>query len=92
MARGLLEDAVARDPAFALAHVTLASTYSVSAIDGFEAPGAAWEQQRMHVTRALREDPALPDALAERATEAFFYQWDWAAGATGVGQRSECPA
>ena len=77
-ARGLLEMAVQHDPTFALALLTLASTYSVMVIDGYEDPRAAWLESHAYVTRALDADPALPDAHAERATEAFFYKWDWA--------------
>jgi eukaryotic-like serine/threonine-protein kinase len=76
-ARRLLEDAVMRDRSFALAHLTLASTYSVMAIDGFELPLTAWPQSSVHVDRALEQDPDLPDAHAERATMAFFFGWDW---------------
>ena len=76
-ARRLLEDAVMRDRSCALAHLTLASTYSVMAIDGFEPPRTAWPQSSLHVDRALEQDPDLPDAHAERATMAFFFGWDW---------------
>jgi eukaryotic-like serine/threonine-protein kinase len=76
-ARDLLMQAVARDQRFALGHVTLASTYSAMAVDGFEPPHRAWPESRRHVDHALAQDPTLPDAHAERAIEAFFYQWDW---------------
>ena len=77
-ARTLLEDAVTRDRTFALAHLTLASTYSVMAVDGYEDPREAWPLSRMYVDRALEQDPGLPDAHAERAAEAFFFRRDWA--------------
>jgi serine/threonine-protein kinase len=79
MARELLTEAVARDDAFALGHVTLGSTYSVAAIDGFADPREAWPLSHRHVSRALAIDPQLPDAHAERAGEAFFYSWNPAA-------------
>ena len=77
-ARELLIAAVARDSGFALGQLTLASTYSVMAVDGYEPPHTAWPQSRLAVNRALEQDPALPEAHAERASEAFFYRWDWA--------------
>ena len=77
-ARKLLEDTLKRDGTFALAHVTLASTYSIMAIDGYESPREAWPQSHQHVDRALEQDPQLPDARAERAIELFFYKRDWA--------------
>jgi len=78
-ARDLLTQAIARDPSFALAHVTLASTYSAMAIDGYEAPHQAWPQSTLHVTRALDLDRELPDAHAEASAAEFFYRRDWTA-------------
>ena len=75
--RELLTKAVTRDGTFALAYLTLGSTYSVMAIDGFAAPHVAWKKSREYVDLALKHDPSLPDAHAERAIEAFFYGWDW---------------
>jgi serine/threonine-protein kinase len=75
-ARKLLEKAVARDDRFALGHVTLASTYSAMAVDGYEDPREAWPLSHLHVTRALALDQNLPDGHAERAMEAFFYDRD----------------
>jgi len=77
-ARRRLETAVERDPTFALALLTLASTYSAMAVDELEDPRIAWLRSHDYVTRALAADSTLPDAHAERATEAFFSKWDWA--------------
>lgn len=76
-ARELLTRAVVHDTRFALAFVTLASTYSVMAVDGYAAPAPSWPQAERHVARALELDPALPDAHAEAAASAFFYRWNW---------------
>jgi len=59
--------------------VTLASTYSAMAVDGYEDAREAWPLSHMHVSRALAVDSQLPDAHAERAVEAFFYHRDPAA-------------
>jgi tetratricopeptide (TPR) repeat protein len=79
IARRLLTQAVEQDGEFALAYVTLASTYSVTAIDGYEAPRSAWPNQIAHIARAIQLDPDLPDAHAEATASAFYYQWDWSA-------------
>jgi len=76
-ARALLLRAVERAPRFGLALVTLASTYSVMAVDGYEAPAHAWPRADQYVARALDVDPDLADAHAEAAASAFFYRWDW---------------
>ena len=75
-ARGLLTDATTRDPQFALALVTLASTHSVMAVDGYVRPADSWPQSEVNVAHALAIDPDLPDAHAEAASSAFFYRWD----------------
>jgi serine/threonine protein kinase len=76
-AQELLEQAIARDPQFALAHVALATTHAVMAIDGFERPTNAWPQSNRNVRQALDLDPNLADAYAAAASETFFFSWDW---------------
>jgi TolB-like protein len=80
-ARRLLAEAVELDPAFAVAHVSLASTHSVLAVDGLERPTEAWPKTDRIVRRALEIDPDLPEALAERAAFWFFFSHDWEAAA-----------
>ena len=75
-ARELLTRAVARDPKFALAIVTLGSVDAVLAIDGYAPPAASWARSEACVARALALDPDLPDAHAQAASCTFFYRWD----------------
>jgi TolB-like protein len=75
--RGLLQQALARDPGFALAYAALATTYSVMAIDGYERPATAWPEVSRSVRRALDWDRELPDAHSEAASALFYFQWDW---------------
>lgn len=75
-ARNLLTEATERDRDFALAYVSLASTYSVMAIDGYAAPAKSWPAAEQYVQRAMAIDPDLPDAHAEAAIAACFYRWD----------------
>jgi TolB-like protein/tetratricopeptide (TPR) repeat protein len=76
-ARDLLKRAISYDRRFALAHVKLATTYSVMAIDGYEPPRRAFDESAVAIHRALELDTDLADAHAEAATAAFYYQWDW---------------
>ena len=76
--RGLLRQALARDPGFALAYAALATTYSVMAVDGYERPSTAWVEVSRNVRRALDWDRELPDAHSEAASALFYFQWDWA--------------
>ena len=76
-ARVLLEEATARDPTFALALVSLASTYTAMATDGFESPRIAAGRWREIVETALRLEPDLPEAHAEHAAGLFLFRRAW---------------
>jgi TolB-like protein/tetratricopeptide (TPR) repeat protein len=76
-ARELLLEATKRDAGFARAFVALASTYTTAAVDGYLRPSEAWPDSIRYVGHALRLDPDLPDAHAERASLAFFFTWDF---------------
>jgi tetratricopeptide (TPR) repeat protein len=76
-ARDLLGQALAKDPAFALASAALATTYAVLAVDGFARPIDAWPESARHVKHALEREPDLPDAHAAAASIAFFFERDW---------------
>ena len=90
-ARYLLTEAISEDDRFALAWVTLASTYSVMAVDGYEQPASAWPKWTTCVSRALELDPELPDTHAEASAAEFYYEWDWEAAdrewETALGSR-----
>lgn len=75
--RGLLRQALARDPGFALAYAALATTHSVMAIDGYERPAEAWTEVSRNVRSALDWERELPDAHSEAASALFYFQWDW---------------
>jgi serine/threonine-protein kinase len=77
-AREFLDEALARDPSFALAYAALATTYAVMAVDGFARPRDAWPESSRNVRQALARDADLPDAHAAAAAIAFFFDWDWA--------------
>ena len=90
-ARDLLTQAISQDGAFALAWVTLASTYSVMAVDGYEPPATAWRESMACVARALALDRDLPDTHAEASASKFYYEWNWEAAdrewETALGSR-----
>ncbi|MFI5310530.1 MAG: protein kinase [Gemmatimonadales bacterium] len=73
---GHFEQAIARDPDYAHAHVGLASVLCISAV--FVADAAAVvERARTHVTRALQLDPTLPEAHATLGYIHFWFDWNW---------------
>jgi tetratricopeptide (TPR) repeat protein len=76
-ARQLLLQAIDRDKNFALAYVSLASSYTVMAVDGYARPSEAWAWVRRYAQQALKIDPALLRAHAELGSEALWNQWNW---------------
>jgi serine/threonine protein kinase len=76
-ARGLLEQAVEKDPYFALAYLALARNHTIMAVDGYARPTDMWLQVYRYTRRALELDPTLLEANSGLAAEAFFYRWDW---------------
>jgi serine/threonine protein kinase len=78
-ARELFQQAVARDPAFALGHAGIAEAYILLAeygeISNAEASLLAWPE----VSSALAIDDRLSDAHASRAILLADFDWNWAA-------------
>lgn len=78
-----LEEALALDSNFALAHAHLADVYTVRA-PGMRAPaqlGAAFEQARRHANRALALDSVLAEAHTALGGVSFYGDMDWDAAA-----------
>jgi len=69
--------AIALDPQFAAAHVSLAMTYYVQAAFGFEPPDARFPLMREEALKALQLNPQSAVAHALLARMATLYSWDW---------------
>ncbi len=80
--RGLLEQAVIRDPKFALAYASLAGNYAMMVVDGLVRPTDAWPQVNKYMRQALALDPALPEARVMEHAIALLFDWDWAGAET----------
>ncbi|MDQ6655731.1 MAG: tetratricopeptide repeat protein [Verrucomicrobiota bacterium] len=78
-ARSLFEQAVARDPDFALGHTGIADSFialgKIGAITGDEAAAQAWPQ----VMAALATDDQLAQTYVSRAILLNDYEWNWPA-------------
>ncbi len=81
----LLEQAIAKDPGFAQAHVQLGKFYRL--LHDHQAPAAILQKSRDAITRALDLDPGLGEAHVELAINLWSQDWDWA-GAEREFQRA----
>ena len=73
------QQAVARDPSFALAQAALAGTYLVRIDHGEADAEDAVPPAREALGRALALDPDLPEAQVVAGAMALTIDWDWAA-------------
>jgi TolB-like protein/Tfp pilus assembly protein PilF len=81
-----LEQAIALDPEFALAHVELGNYYLIRAVSALLPAHEAMPLARASVQRALDIDPSLPEAHAMLAVVAGLYDYDWKEAGRRFGQ------
>jgi tetratricopeptide (TPR) repeat protein len=78
----LFNQALARDPGYALAYVSLAESYSLLG-DGYVAPSEMLPNSFAATERALALDSTLGEAWSKRC-ENDLYQWNWARAKTDL--------
>ena len=71
------EDAVERDPNYALAHAGAALAHTWLAGFGHEATEATRERARASARKALELEPNLPEGLISHAEVLFYLDWDF---------------
>jgi DNA-binding winged helix-turn-helix (wHTH) protein/TolB-like protein/cytochrome c-type biogenesis protein CcmH/NrfG len=71
------EQAVERDPKFALAHVGVAEAHSILGVFGVVAPNDAFPQARRAVDKALEIAPELGEAYASLGHIKVQFEHDW---------------
>jgi TolB-like protein len=72
-----LQEAVTRDPAFALAHACLAHCHTLLCVFGIQAPHDVYPKAHAAVLRALELDPELAEAHVQLAQIRATYYLDW---------------
>lgn len=70
-------EAVARDPRYALAYTGLADAYAVLALLEFVPPRDAFPKARAAAAKALEVDEELAEAHASLGLVRFQYDWEW---------------
>jgi TolB-like protein/DNA-binding winged helix-turn-helix (wHTH) protein/Tfp pilus assembly protein PilF len=71
------QQAVAKDPNYALGYAGIADSYLVLGHHGRLAPGDAFPKAKVAAMKALELEPSLPEAHASLATVKLAYDWDW---------------
>jgi len=72
------EQAIKKDPHYALAYTGLADTFTMLSVYGGLEPGAAYSQAREAAVRALEIDDKLAEAHTSLAGVKEYYEWDFA--------------
>jgi TolB-like protein len=71
------QQAIERDPAYALAYAGLADSYNILAAFGFLAPNEAFPKAKAAVSKALEFDSTLAEAHTSLAFILQHYDWNW---------------
>jgi TolB-like protein/DNA-binding winged helix-turn-helix (wHTH) protein/Flp pilus assembly protein TadD len=84
------EQAIKKDPSFALAYATMADCYVTYAENGLLAPHVASREAKAASSKALDLDPTLAEAHASLAHVKMIFDWDWPAAEMGFKRAIEC--
>jgi serine/threonine protein kinase/TolB-like protein/Tfp pilus assembly protein PilF len=69
--------AVEKDPNYALAYAGLANTYNFLGQSGYDAPSKVWQNAKTAAMQAVKLDDQLPEAHVALALVRAGYDWDW---------------
>jgi tetratricopeptide (TPR) repeat protein len=83
------QEAVERDPSYALPHAGLADAYLILGFSGLLAPAEAWPLAEESARTALRLDETLADAHISLAYVRLFRDWDWDAARASLSRARE---
>ncbi len=71
------QEAIQKDPRYALAHAGLADTYSLLGDSGYLPSNEVWPRAKAAAMEALEIDPSLAEAHTSLALVKEYYDWDW---------------
>lgn len=78
-AQRLFEDAIQKDPNFALAYAGLADTYVYLAFSGAMKKDPAYQSAKQALAKALQLDDSIGEAYDTLGLLSFAFDWDWEA-------------
>ena len=76
-ANAYFEQAITRDPTYALAYAGLARVYGRQAVFGYVPPGEAFPKSISAARKAIALDERSADAHAALAYSTLYYDWNW---------------
>ncbi len=90
-ARGIeyFEQAIEKDPGYALAYAGLADSYSLLAWYRFLTPGEAFSKAGAAAAKAVEIDETLPEAHTALGVVRFYYDRDWSGAEQSFGRALE---
>jgi serine/threonine-protein kinase len=71
------EQAISKDPNFALAYAGLADCYDVLVVYGLQPPSMFYPKAKGYALTALRLDESLAEAHTSLASVLTYFDWDW---------------
>jgi tetratricopeptide (TPR) repeat protein len=71
------EQAIERDPDYALAYAGLADSYNMLGYHSYLSPKKAFPKAKTAALKALQRDEGLAEAHVSLAFSHMFYDWDW---------------
>jgi serine/threonine-protein kinase len=71
------QQAVEKDPAYALAHIGIAESYVLLGWNSYLPPKEAFPKAKLAAMRALRLDPELGEAHTSLAAVLWLHDWQW---------------
>jgi TolB-like protein/Flp pilus assembly protein TadD len=74
---GFFQQAIEKDPLYALAYIGIADSYSLMGLYSYISPAEAYSKAKAAVKKALEIDPELAEAHASLGWIKMFYDWDW---------------
>lgn len=80
---GYFEQAIAEDPAYALAYVGLADAYNVMGFYSFLSPAESFPKAKQAAKKALELNAEMAEAYNSLAYATLYYDWDFAAAEKG---------
>ncbi len=82
------DEAVQKDPTYALAYITLGEAYGVLGAN-YWPPREAFPKSRAAIERALQIDPSLREAQTALGAYELFYGWNWDAAEKALRRAME---